>query len=113
MKIPNEMRKTLEGKIVAFSSIKDAIYPNAIAVEINKVIEDNKVLITDNYMNQTLNDIKQNQNVAILIWNNERSYKLLGEAQYYTEGSYYEMVKPLNDGYPCKGVIVVEIKTII
>jgi hypothetical protein len=32
-----------------------------------KVVSENEVLVTDNFMNQTLKDIKQNNNVAISV----------------------------------------------
>jgi hypothetical protein len=93
----------------------DGNTPNAIVVEIHKVLEDNKILLTDNYMNQTLTDIKQNPNIMLLIWDDKGSKKFIGEAEYFSEGKYLDIVKalPCNKGFPCKGVVVLTVKKVI
>jgi predicted pyridoxine 5'-phosphate oxidase superfamily flavin-nucleotide-binding protein len=112
MRISEKIKSVIEGKVVVLCTIKDKENPNAIVVEANKFSGD-KLLITDNYMNQTLKDIKENENVLVITWDEEKGYKLIGKASYYTEGEYFDIVKPLNKEFPCKGVVVVKVAKII
>jgi predicted pyridoxine 5'-phosphate oxidase superfamily flavin-nucleotide-binding protein len=110
-----KISKNIEGQLAALCTVMDNNTPNAIVVEIHKVLDDNKILLTDNYMNQTLKDIKQNPNIMVLIWDNKGSTKFIGEAEYFSEGKYYDIVKalPYNKGFPCKGVVVLTVDKVI
>lgn len=90
--------------------------PNAIGVAFVKVIGEDKLLITDNYMNQTIKDIKKNPNVVTVVWDKDMNgYKLVGKAEYFDKGKWVEKVKamPENEGEPAKGAILVKIELII
>jgi predicted pyridoxine 5'-phosphate oxidase superfamily flavin-nucleotide-binding protein len=110
-----KISENIEGQLAALCTVMDDNRPNAIVVEIHKVLDDNKILLTDNYMNQTLEDIKQNPNIMILTWDDKGSTKFIGNAEYFTEGKYLDIVKdlPFNKGYPCKGVVVLTVDNII
>jgi uncharacterized protein len=110
-----KISENIEGQLAALCTIMNGSTPNAIVVEIHKVLDSDKILLTDNYMNQTLIDIKQNPKVTLLIWDDKGSKKFSGEAEYLTEGKYLDIVKalPYNKGFPCKGVIVLTVKKLI
>ena len=110
-----EISNDLEGHLAALCTVMDDNRPNAIVVEIHKVLDENKILLTDNYMNQTLEDIKQNPNIMLLIWDDKGSKKFIGDAEYFTEGGYLDIVKalPYNKGFPCKGVVVLTVDKVI
>ena len=105
----------IEGNPVALATITKGNKPNQIVVAFAKY-EQNKVIITDNYMVQTLEDIKINPSVCLVVWGKDwNGLKIIGEAEYFTSGKWVKFVKniPENKGLPCKGVIVVEIEKII
>lgn len=104
----------LEHKIVAFSTVTKEGRPHTIAAEINRVI-DNIIIITNNQMNVTPINLKGNSNVSILIWDNEKGFRIEGKAEYHESGEYFKLVKslPENKDYKPKGAIVVKIKRII
>jgi len=110
-----KQRKLLENKAVAFASINLDGSPNVIAVEVNKVIED-KIIITDNYMQTSLNNIKKDNRVCLAIWSKDwkEGYKFFGRAEYFTSGKWLELIKSLKDniGFPAKGAIVIKINKI-
>lgn len=86
--------------------------PNITPVAFAKYINPDKVLITDNYMNQCVTDIKNNSAVTLTVWNPEMTgYKLIGTAQYFRSGEWLEKVKaiPENKTMPCKGALLITI----
>lgn len=89
---------------------------NVIGVAFVKVVSDNQILITDNYMNQTVKDINQNDNVCLIVWDKELvGYKIVGQAQYFTTGTWKEFVEKMeeNMGLPVKGAILINVSKII
>jgi len=115
MTISAELQRLLLGKFVVLTTVTPDNKPNAIMVEVNRVLDNDTILITDNFMQQTVLDISSNDRAAILVWtdNLSKSYKILGRVHYYNSGKYLEMLRPLNKGYPCKGAVVVEVTNII
>lgn len=111
-----EIQNHIEGNPVALATITDGNKPNVIGVAFVKVISENQVLITDNYMNQTIKDIKNNPNVCLVVWDkNFVGYKLIGRAQYFTSGKWKDAVEKIkeNDGLPAKGAVLVEVSDVL
>jgi len=93
--------------------------PHCIAVGFAKVLSKNQILITDNYMHTTPENIKNNSNIAIAIWNRDwekdcKGYEIIGKAEYFTKGKYHEIIKqiPENKGLSCKGAILISVSKI-
>ena len=113
MKI-EDIKDKIENKIVAFTTVTKEGKPHSIAVEINKVI-DNNIVITNNQMNVTPINLKGNSNVSILYWDDETGFRIEGKAEYYETGEWLNYVKKLkeNKDYNPKGAIIVKVKRII
>lgn len=90
--------------------------PRAIIVEVNKA-EDDKIIITDNEMKTTKENILSNRNVFILAFEEDYHYRLniSGEAEYHTEGEYFDFVKHLetNKNFSPKGAVVITVREIV
>ncbi len=119
MEINDELKKLIEGDVLALATMNENGNPHCIAVAFVKVVSNNQILVTDNYMSETIKNIKRNPNVAITVWNknwkkNCIGYELNGTAEYFTNGKWYEMIKkiPENQGEPCKGAILIKISKI-
>jgi len=90
--------------------------PNAVPIYFTKVLNDNKLMLVDVFMKKTLENIKNNPNVAITVYNAEKlqGYQIKGTATYITEGvlvtegNTMASVLKLN----AKGVLTVEVKEI-
>ena len=52
--INEQQKKILEGNLVAFATANKQSIPNLIVVQVNKVINDNQILFTDNYFNKDI-----------------------------------------------------------
>ena len=113
------MKKMIEDNAMGLATINVDNTPNNIAIGYVKVIEKNKLLISNNYLKTTVENIKRNSNVSIVVWpadwkKNYIGYELKGKAEYFTEGKYCEMIKklPINKGEPSRGAIVVTINNV-
>ncbi|MFH1535595.1 MAG: pyridoxamine 5'-phosphate oxidase family protein [Patescibacteria group bacterium] len=116
MKIQKSLKKLIETEPIAIATVMKQGTPNVIGVAFVKVVEEDKLLVTDNFMNQTLDDIKHNSSVAVIVWNKDmEGYKLIGKAEYFHSGKYLDMIKeiPENKDMPCKGALVIHVNKII
>ena len=69
MNMIDENAKTiLESNPVAFATVDASGAPNVIGTAYAKVIADDKILITDNYMVQTIDNIKSNTKICLASW---------------------------------------------
>jgi hypothetical protein len=117
--INEELRTLIEENVLALATVDENANPHCIAVAFVKAVSDNQILVTNNYMSETIKNIKRNPNVALVVWNKEWEescvgYELRGSAEYFTSGRWYEAVKkvPENEGEPCKGAILITISSI-
>jgi len=102
-------------KIVVLTTSNLQAKPWAILAEVNQA-KDDQIIITDNEMVITRENLLKNKQVALLAFEEDYSYclKILGEAEYYTEGEYFDFVKNLetNKDQSPKGAIVITIKEV-
>lgn len=117
--INQELKELIEENALALATIDEKGSPHCIAVGFVKVVSENQLLVTDNYMMGTRKNIQKNPNVALTVWNKDWKekcigYGLKGTAEYFTEGKWYKMIKkiPENKGEPCKGTILVTLTQI-
>ena len=119
IEINEELKKLIEENALAFATIDEKENPHCIAVAFVKVVSKNQILVTDNYMVETVKNIQQNPNAALSVWNKDWKencvgYELRGTAEYFTSGKWYEMIKqiPENKEEPCKGAVLITINKI-
>jgi len=94
--------------------------PNLVPVNAVKILDDETILVSDQFFGKTLNNIKENPRVAITFWDKFEGYQVKGEAQIITEGKIFEetseWIKRLGEklGFPLKskGAIVIKVKEI-
>jgi len=108
--ITPEDKILIENNPVSLATVMHGNKPNLIAVAYVKVCDGDKIVITDNFMNQTLDDIRNNTNICLACWNKDfEGIKIIGKAEYYTDGEWLQYVKSLkeNEGCPAKGAIII------
>jgi len=111
MKI-NDIKNKLENSTIAVSTI-NSNKPYIIFILYPKVI-DNKIIITDNYMKTTIDNLKKNNNICIAFYEGEKGWRINGKEKYHNSGKWLEFVKSMkeNEGLPAKGAIVIDIEDI-
>lgn len=113
------IKNMIENNALGFASIDKAGNPHNIAVGYVKVVSEDEVIISNNYLNETIENIKSNPNVSLVVWQRDWEehcigYELKGIAEYFTEGEWIDFIKkiPVNDGEPCKGAIKVKLNNL-
>lgn len=116
IKINRKQKKILIGNLVAFATCDKQLTPNLIVVQINKIINNNQILFTDNFLNKTIKNILENNHASISVWNgeSEEGYQFKGIVEYFKDGKYKTMVSKLkeNKGYAHKGAVLFTITEI-
>lgn len=111
-----KIKKIIENNPVVVATVLDKKFPNAVAVAFVKVVSDKEILITDNFLNQTIKDLEENNNVCLLTWNDKwEGYKIIGRAKYFKTGKWKKFVENMkeNKGMSAKGALLVKIAKII
>ena len=117
--LTNEIKKAISKQI----SKKDAFpvatsdqdqTPNVAYITYLKVINDQTVLIADNYLNKTRNNILSNGKIAFAVLDDDKgSYQIKGTAEIQTEGAMFDEVKKwVPDRLPKVAAVVMHIEDI-
>ncbi len=79
-------------------------------------MNDETIVIIDNYLNKTLKNILLNPNVSILIRKDKIAYQIKGKCKYVNKGKDYEearnWMKSKGEKYPAKGTLIMSIDEI-
>lgn len=79
-------------------------------VVVSKGFVGEKLLINDCEMKQTLVNLKNNQNVCLVVKNNETYLRIKGRIEIYNQGEYLEIAKKRNKGLSkVKNTILVQV----
>jgi predicted pyridoxine 5'-phosphate oxidase superfamily flavin-nucleotide-binding protein len=94
--------------------------PNVVPIGAKKIIDDETILISDQFFNKTLANMKDNPQVAITCWENMEGYQIKGNAVIETSGQIYqdtarwieEPGKQINMPIKSKGAVLVKVTEI-
>ena len=92
--------------------------PNVVYVGFLKTLDDETILIADNYFNKTAANLKENQRMSILCYDAEakKCYQIKGSVSVLTSGPIYEdmrkWVHDKNPKHPAKAAVVVKVEEI-
>ncbi len=94
--------------------------PNTVPIGAKKVIDEETLLISDQFLNKTLINIKSNPKISLTYWEGKEGYQLKGRVTIETSGKRYEETalwieehgKEVGIPLKCKGVIIFKIEEI-
>lgn len=75
----------------AFSTCADGI-PNVVPVSMKQVIDDQTVMVSDQYMGKTLANLGKNPHAALTVWDDQGGFQVKGSVTYENEGPRFEQV---------------------
>lgn len=112
----------IEGKPIHIATVNSNNNPNLSVASDVRIIEEDKIIISINEMNNTQKNIEYNPNVVLTVFNKEWvGLRIFGKSQFYTEGEYYDFcnntffsngeVTPFGATKP-KGAIVIKVEKI-
>lgn len=120
-KMNERMKEIFEKQqVIALATATKKGVPNVVPISGKKIIDDETILISDQFLNKTLNNMKDNPEVAITIWENLEGYQFKGTATIETSGQRFEetakwiedLGKQLNIPLKSKGAVIIAISEI-
>jgi predicted pyridoxine 5'-phosphate oxidase superfamily flavin-nucleotide-binding protein len=116
-KMDGKLKGLIENNALALATISEDNTPHCIAVASVKVVDKDRILISDNYMSETIKNVLRQNAVTLAVWNKEweddcTGFELKGTAEYFTAGKWYDFMRelPENKGMPRKGALLITIK---
>ena len=88
--------------------------PNVIYIKYLKVIDDKTVLIADNYLCKTRDNILKNGNIAFVVLSSDKgSYQIKGISERFEKGPMYEEIQRwVPEKYPRVAAVVIKVEEI-
>ena len=120
-KMTKRMKELFEKvEIVALGTSTSDGAPNTVPVGSKKIIDDETVLISNQFLNKTLANMKSNPKVSVAYWEGAEGYQLKGTVSIETSGERYEetarWIEELGNkvGFPLKskGAVILKIEEI-
>lgn len=109
------LKKLIESNALGLATVGENGKPHNIAVACVKVVED-KIVISNAHIKESIKNIKNNENVSLVVWNKEWEkacvgFEIIGKAKNYTSGKWFEYVcdLPDNKGYEITSAIVAKV----
>ena len=94
--------------------------PNAVPINAKKILDEETILISDQYFSKTLANMKANPQVSVTYWQGLEGYQLKGTVRVETSGPLYEEAARWVDDYAArmkvslksKGAIILKVEEI-
>ena len=119
MKMPSEVRETLEKqKPIPIATASKSGVPNVVFVGLLKIVDDETLMLADNFFLKTAQNLTENPKIAILCYNSEtkKSFQIKGNVTLCKEGENFATMKAwvhgVNDKLPAKACVMVKITEI-
>ena len=114
VKLTDEIKESLAAAKLAFfaTSAKDYT-PNVVPIAAFKVLDDATLLISDQFFNKTLENMKENPKAALSWWGEKDGFQIKGEVTIHTDGEIWRQnvawMKELRPTLKPKGAVVMKI----
>jgi len=90
VQLTDEIKESLAAtKIVFFATASKDSVPNAVPIGAFKLLDDEAILISDQYFNKTLANMKENPKVAISFWGEKGGYQIKGTVTLHTSDEIF------------------------
>jgi predicted pyridoxine 5'-phosphate oxidase superfamily flavin-nucleotide-binding protein len=90
VKLTDEIKESLAGtKIVFLATAGKDCMPNAVPIGAFKLLDDETLLISDQFFNKTLQNMKENQKAAISWWGEKGGYQFKGPVTIHTNDEVF------------------------
>lgn len=119
VRMPTEVIETLRKQKptpIATSSLQGV--PNVVYVGSIKILDDENIMIADNFFNKTLRNLEENPRISILCWDaeNKRSYQIKGSVKVHISGAKFDEMRAwihsTRPELPAKSCVMVEVEEV-
>ena len=120
-KLNERMKEILNNQqVIAFGTSSSNGVPNVVPMSAKKILDDDTILLSDQFFGKTLKNLQDNPRASVAIWDGLEGYQIKGSAAIETSGKVFdetfqwidEMGKKLNLPLKCKGVVILKIEEI-
>ena len=120
-KMNGRMKEIFEKQeVVALATATKSGVPNVVPISAKKILDDETILVSDQFFNKTLSNLKENPQATITAWDNIEGYQFKGEVTIETSGPLFEETaqwveergKTLNSPLRSKGALILKIREI-
>jgi predicted pyridoxine 5'-phosphate oxidase superfamily flavin-nucleotide-binding protein len=129
MKIPDNVKAALNGalksrRIVTGTASKAGV-PNAVPMANIRFLDDDTIIVVDNYFLKTRKNLEENPQLTLSFWDMEEKegklvtkegYQIKGKVKIETSGQLYEKIKAeikaMNPNLSAKAIILVKVEEI-
>lgn len=90
VKLTEEIKESLSGTKTVFlaTSSKDST-PNVVPIGAFKILDDETLLISDQFFNKTLRNMKENPKVSISYWGEKGGFQIKGSVTIHTDDEVF------------------------
>ncbi|HNX47592.1 MAG TPA: pyridoxamine 5'-phosphate oxidase family protein [Methanomassiliicoccales archaeon] len=119
VKMPTEVKEALakQKPIPIATATRDGT-PNVVFVGLMKIIDDESLLLVDNFFLKTAANLSENPRISILCYDTDtkKSYQIKGSAKVYKAGPMFDemrkWVQGVNPKLPAKAAVVVKVEAV-
>jgi predicted pyridoxine 5'-phosphate oxidase superfamily flavin-nucleotide-binding protein len=114
VKLCDEIKESLAATKLAFfaTAAKDRT-PNVVPIAAFKVLDDETLLISDQFFNKTLANMKENKKAALSWWGEKAGFQIKGTVTIHTDDGIWRQdvawMKELRPSLKPKGAVVLKI----
>ena len=119
VRMPSEVVETLQKqKPTPIATANLVGVPNVVYVGSIKILDDENIMIGDNFFNKTLKNLEENPLISILCWDAEqkRSYQIKGSVKIHTHGPVFEEMRAwihsTRPELPAKSCVMVKVEEV-
>ena len=112
--LTSEVKESLTGtKTVFFATSSKAGIPNVVPIGAFKVLDDETLLISDQFFNKTAKNLKENNKVALTWWGDKAGFQIKGSVTIHTDDEIFRQdiawVKSLKPTLNPKAAVVMKV----
>ena len=113
-KLTSEIKDSLTGtKIIFLATSSKTSVPNVVPIGAFKLLDDETLLISDQFFNKTLANMQENPNIALSWWGEKGGFQLKGSLTIHTQDDIFRQdvawMKELRPNLAPKSAIVMKI----
>jgi predicted pyridoxine 5'-phosphate oxidase superfamily flavin-nucleotide-binding protein len=91
VKLTQQIKDTIVmGTVYFFATSSKAGIPNAVPIKALKVLDDETILVSDQFFGKTLKNLEENPQVAISYWGDKGGYQIKGTAAIHRDDKVFE-----------------------
>lgn len=116
-KVTEEIKESLKTTKIAYlaTATKDG-GPNVVPIAAVKFLDDETLLISDQYFGKTLNNLKENPKIALTWWGDKDGFQIKADITIHTDDDIFredvQWVKSIKDTLNPKSAIVAKITAV-